>query len=366
MGVQLGMKPLARCLAGASVVGAVSLGFVACSKPFGEGGGGDGGGTGTDAEGIESSPPGDGAGPGPDSGGGSDASDAGGGESAAGEGSAGDASSGLCHGAFAAPTLVLAHNTQYFVDSFTLTSDELEAFVTLMPAGATTEERMVYEMHRAHPGDVFTMDTSEQVILTNVGPTPGAFDVALTVDGLTLFFSHRQDSDAGMLGVNIYDAVRGDGGAPFSTIATLGSGINDPTTNQFHAHPAGGDLFFTVAPVVAGAQGQRDLYVALLPGVARVALSELNSPTTQEANPVPSRDELELFFASDRANPGVNSVVYSAHRMSPTVSFDPPAVVPLSLAGASTNVTPQYLTPDSCRLYVLVDQQDVYVSQRAP
>ncbi|HEY5243558.1 MAG TPA: hypothetical protein VIJ22_18890, partial [Polyangiaceae bacterium] len=305
-------------------------------------------------------------GPRHDSGGGSDASDAGTGEGAASEGSAGDASSGPCKGAFAAPTLVLAHSNQYLVDSFTLTSDELEAFVALMPAGATTEQRMVYEMHRAHPGDVFTMDTSEQVILTNVGSTPGAFDVALTIDGLTLYFSHRQDSEAGVLGIDIYEAVRGDAGAPFTAISTLGAGIDDPTTNQFHAHPAGGNLYFTVAPVVSGTLGQRDLYVALLPGATRMPLSPPNGPTTQEANPVPSRNELELFFASDRANPGVNSVVYSAQRASLAATFDPPAMVSLSLADASTNVTPQYLTPDSCRLYVLVDQQDVYVSQRAP
>jgi len=112
-------------------------------------------------------------------------------------------------------------------------------------------------------------------------------------------------------------------------------------------------------------QGQRDLYVAPLQGGARSAISELNGLTTQQANPVPSRDELEIFFSSDRADPGGNNLVYTARRASAALTFSPPTLVTLSIPDASTNVTPQYLSADSCRLYVLVDQQDVFVSQRA-
>ena len=148
--------------------------------------------------------------------------------------------------------------------------------------------------------------------------------------------------------------------------AEFGPGINDPTTDRFHAHPAGPNLYFTVATVVGGAQSQRDLYVAPLQSGARSAITELNGLTTQQANPVPSRDQLEIFFSSDRADPGGNNLVYSAHRASAALTFSAPALVTLSIPDASTNVTPQYLSADSCRLYVLVDQQDVFVAQRAP
>jgi hypothetical protein len=362
------MKPLESTFAVASV----ALGFAACGQAFTQGGpsgGNDGGGS-------ESSSPGDGASSGHDgAASGSDATsdsaaDVGVGdvvtsEGSAGEGSASDAGA-LCHGAFGTPTLVLAHAAAYYVDSFTLDSNEVVAFVALMPVGAVQEERKIYEMQRANPGDTFVLDTSQPLDLTNTGPTPGAFDVALSPDSLTLYFSHRQDSDAGLLGVDIYEAQRGSVGGTFSGGTAFGPAINDPTTTQFHAHPGGPNLYFTVAPLVSGVQGQRDLYVAPLAGSARVPIAELNGPTTQEANPVPTGDQLEIFFSSDRANPGAFSQVYDATRTSPGLVFGQPSLVPLALANPSSNVTPQYLSPDRCRLYVLVDQQDVYVSQRAP
>ncbi len=357
------------------VVGAgVAVGLIACSAPFSPGSGAGGADAATaegsqgDGSGAVDSHTGDGAQSGGDAPDAPDAQDAAAPSDAAMEtGPVGDASdAGLCQGAFSAPTLVLAHNAQYFVDSITFTPDELQAIVTLNPAGSSTEQRNVYEMHRAAPGDVLTIDTSQPLNLTEVGPTPGAFDVALSADGLTLYFSHRQDSDAGALGVDIYETQRGTAAAPFGTVSELGPAINDPTTTQFHAHPAGSNLYFTVTPVVAGAQGQRDLYVAPLQGGVRTPLAELNGATTQEANPVPSQDQLEIFFSSDRAAHGQNDLVYSARRASAALTFSPPALVPLAVGDASTNVTPQYLSPDSCRLYILVGQEDVYVAQRAP
>jgi hypothetical protein len=277
------------------------------------------------------------------------------------------ADAGLCHGMFLPPTLVLAHSAQYWVDSITLSNDELDAFVTLNPVGSVTEQRAIYAMHRTSRTIAFTMDTSQPLNLTNVGPTPGAFDVALSADNLTLYFSHRQDSDAGVLGVNIYDSHRGDAGSTFVTTSELGSAIDDPMTNQFHAHPAGSNLYFTVAQLVNGAQGQRDIFIAPLQGSTRAPIVELNGVTgvvSQQANPVPSRDELEIFFSSDRADPGGANSVYTSNRSSMALPFMPPTSVPLAVADAGTNVTPQHLSADSCRLYILVGQQDAYVSER--
>ncbi|HEY1697302.1 MAG TPA: hypothetical protein VGG39_34310 [Polyangiaceae bacterium] len=374
------MTHLARHFGAVSVVGAaiaVTLALAACGQAFTQGSSG-----GSDAGGSDGASPVDSS---LHDGGASDASaeaatdaafdaaadaapdaKAFGGDGAAGDGSSAGDAGVLCHGAFATPTLVLAHTSQYLVDSFTLTPDELEAFVTLLPSDATSEERKVYEMHRAHPADVFVLDTTEPVDLTNDGPTPGAFDVGLSADGLTLYFAHRQDSDAGLLGIDIYEALRGNAGDTFSGGSEFGPAINDPTTTQFHPHPGGSNLYFTVTPIVSGALGQRDLYVAPLAGGARAPIAELNGATTQEANPVPSIDQLELFFASDRANPGGNNLVYDATRTSPGLVFGTIATVPLSLSNPSANVTPQFLTADRCKLYVLVGQEDVYVSQRAP
>jgi hypothetical protein len=364
------MNTLARCCAGSLIALGVGLGFVACGTPFsshdatGDAGGdtstagdtstgGDtttGGDTSTGADGH----PGDGPG--------TVDVDAGGGEDVVVLDAVG---SGPCQGAFATPTLVLAHTGQYLVDSITLSTDELDAFVALMPAGVVTEQRQIYAMHRATTSVPFTMDTSEPLALTEVGSTPGAFDVALSADELTLYFSHRQDTDANLLGVDIYEAQRADAGGTFSTSSVLGPGIDNPTTDQFHAHPAGPDLYFTVAPVVSGVQGQRDLYVAPLAGGARAALTGLNGATTQEANPVPSRDELQLFFSSDRANPGGINLVYYAHRTGAALGFSTPALVTLAVGDGGTSIAPQQLAADACRLYILVDQEDAYVAQRA-
>ena len=368
------MKRVGRYLAAASVTLAIAVGFFACSTPFSQGSAG-----GTDAgtaDGTHADAPGTGHADGGVDATGSDAPgvdapgiDAPGIEGATAdapgsEGSVADAGdAGPCLGAFSAPTLVLAHTAQYYVDSITLTNDELDAFVALLPVAATSEQRKVYAMHRATPADTFTMDTSQPLNLTNVGPTPGAFDVALGADDLTLYFSHRQDSDAGVLGVNIYEALRADAGGAFSASSEFGPGVNDPTTNQFHAHPAGPDLYFTVATLVGGAQGPRSLYVAPLQGGARAALTELNGPD-QQANPVPSRDELEIFFASDRAAAGGVNLVYTARRTSAALAFPTPVLVPLAVPGAPVTVTPQHLVADRCRLYLLVNQEDAYVAQR--
>jgi hypothetical protein len=375
------MKLLKRCSGMVSVTGAVAIGFplgltlAACGTAFTQGGssgGKDGGGSDVGSSGD---------GPVSNDGGCADCRDATSdstttdaladvktGDVVVSEGSAGEASAGdagpLCHGAFGTPTLVLAHTAAYYVDSFTLNSDEVDAFVTLFPVDSTREERTVFEMQRAKPADVFVLDTSKPVILTTTGSTPGAFDVALSANAQTLYFAHRQDDDAGLLGIDVYEAQRLSG--TFNGGTAFGPGIDDPTTTQFHPHPGGPDLYFTVAPLVSGALGQRDLYVAPLAGGARAPIAELNSATTQEANPVPSGDELEIFFASDRANPGSFNQIYDATRSSPGLVFGQPSLVSLALANPSSNVTPQYLTPDRCRLYMLVDQEDVYVAQRAP
>jgi hypothetical protein len=361
------MKRLRRTCAGSLVALGVGLGLglAACGNAFSASGSGDGG---TDAPGVDTSleagsdasidgHPSDGPGTADGSG------DATGPDAIMVMLDGGDGGAGPCVGAFSAPTLVLAHTAQFWVDSIALTNDELDAFVTLFPVGASTEERKIYAMHRMSTSVPFTMDTSQPLDLTNVGPTPGAFDVSLSPDELTLYFAHRQDT-AGVLAVNIYEAVRGDAGGTFSTVSEFGSGVNDPTTTQFHPHPGGPNLYFTVAPLVSGLQGQRDLYVAPLAGGARGAITELNG-TTNQANPVPSRDELEIFFSSDRANPGGNNLVYHAHRTSAALTFSMPTVVTFSLPDAGTNVTPQQLAAQACRLYILIDQQDAYVSQRA-
>jgi len=270
------------------------------------------------------------------------------------DGNIDSADGGTCRGVFSAPTLVL-----------TVTTDERNAFVTLTPPNSTTEQRKVYALKRASTSDVFTIDTSQPVALTNVGPTPGAFDVGLSADALTLYFSHEQTPDGGALDVDIYQAQRAAVGAPFTTTSKFGPGVNDPTTNQFHARPAGPNLYFTVAQIVNGAQGARDLYMAPLNGGARAPIAELNGSTTQEADPVPSSDELEIFFSSNRADTDAGqNLVYGARRTSAALTFAPPVIVPLPVGNPTFDVTPQYLSPDGCRLYVLVNREDVFVSRR--
>ncbi len=88
-------------------------------------------------------------------------------------------------------------------------------------------------------------------------------------------------------------------------------------------------------------------------GAAPVEVPGVNSPADEFA-PVVADDELEIFFASNRQEPGGAMAldVYTATRTSATEDFATPQRVG-ELSGSTTIDWPLWLSPDRCSLYYI-------------
>jgi hypothetical protein len=96
-------------------------------------------------------------------------------------------------------------------------------------------------------------------------------------------------------------------------------------------------------------------------GAQRVDLG--NAPAQ---HPVPSADELTLYFANTS-----DSAIWRARRTSPLGPFDPPKrVVELSITANDGGIDrPGWLSPDGCRLYMSASpggDQRLFVAERTP
>ena len=117
---------------------------------------------------------------------------------------------------------------------------------------------------------------------------------------------------------------------------------------------ANGLTFYFAASVTLTPKPQWDLYraVGAVPdfGVP-VKIATLDQADTDEFAPVPSEDELEIFFASSRA-PGSsgNLDIWHATRSKVGEDFGPPEHVDGDINGGN-NDFPTSLSPDHCELY---------------
>lgn len=122
---------------------------------------------------------------------------------------------------------------------------------------------------------------------------------------------------------------------------------------------ASGLTFYFAASISLSPKPQWDLYraVGTVPDFgAPVRIPLLDQPDTDEFAPVPSEDELELFFASSRA-PGSTANLDIWHATRAAVSEDFGALE--HLAGdlnGSRNDFPTSLSPDHCELYLIRKQ----------
>lgn len=188
-------------------------------------------------------------------------------------------------------------------------------------------------------------------LLPNVNNDSNDYGPAITGDGLTLFFTRETASAA------IYRATRTNAIDPFGA----GSLILDETpTLVFGAFLTedGARVYFAKRAM----GGQDDLFVAPVPGagsiVGATAVSELNVSANKDTAPVVSRDELTIYFASDRpaaGKVGSDLDVWVARRAVKTAPWNPPQRV-VELASAADDI-PSFISADDCRLYLFGSRQ---------
>jgi len=122
----------------------------------------------------------------------------------------------------------------------------------------------------------------------------------------------------------------------------------------------------------AGGAGGYDMYRSARASNGQfgtpAAVSTINTPSTEEA-PVPTADELVLYFGSTRADSPAKGAddIWMTKRSSVSAAFDPPTNV--SELNSSAAEWPDWLSPDRCRLYFTRNGSTglkLYVAERSP
>jgi len=187
-------------------------------------------------------------------------------------------------------------------------------------------------------------------------------------DGLSLYFEGMKE--LGMSGqwedLGLFVATRPSLGDPFGARApVVGLSADEPIVSDDGSHI----YFQRYAQGDAG--GDYDIYVATGSGSAfgaPVKLAEIDS-TDSEISPMPSADELEIYFWRNFAATGTASFM-TAQRADPTQPFG----APVPVGGNWKHLTPIHMSLDGCRLYLQQEEdQDpqfqpfsIVVAQRSP
>ena len=183
----------------------------------------------------------------------------------------------------------------------------------------------------------------------------------ITPDGGFLLFGSTRAGD-----VHIFAARANNASFDMPTITQPTLAAGTAYSNEPFVLGDGRTLYFSAA----GTSFRWDLYRATggPPAFGGSAPVEgTNLAMTNDMAPVVSDDELEIFFASNRANPSVDDAhdIYRAERTSPSAPFDTPArVASASSAGIDW---PVWISPDNCELYYINKVNGVatlYVTRR--
>jgi Tol biopolymer transport system component len=297
----------------------------------------------------------------------------GGASGGAGGGGTAGAGAGGAHAAcdvtkpFGTPILVPGLNGSSSADDGTarFSADERTAYFYSDRAGY-----QIFTATRASRTDTFSTPQP----IGGYGITSGAGNEfkfpTLTTDGLTMFF----ESDPGGT-YQVIVATRSDVTASFTTSAPV-AGINaGPDDSQPFVLPDGSALYFMSTRNDGSATaGTADIYRAARASSGQfttpVQVSTINTSAGEYA-PVPTPDELVLYYASSRSDGPARGGfdIWMTKRASVNDAFDPPVnVVELN---TSINEIPDWISPDRCRLYFdrlgasgTVDK--IYVAERAP
>lgn len=237
--------------------------------------------------------------------------------------------------AFGAPDLLLTDTV-----GVTLLPDELNGVVaTVRQNDAGGAPLQLFAVGRPTLAAAFgppgALDTVNSVIQTDTEPT-------LTADGLTLYFISGRTGD-----LDVYVSSRTDLNAGFGSPSALSSAVN---TALFEAgvnvRGDGLELFWSARD----ANNVAHIYHSIKTGGvfgARIALTELTTPSSVEARPVLTADGKTIYFLSDRTGGSVYRM-WTARRASVGDPFG--ASAPVSEL-ANVDFRPSWVSHDGCRIY---------------
>jgi WD40-like Beta Propeller Repeat len=230
------------------------------------------------------------------------------------------------------------------------------------------------------PPDVDTTDIYQSTVTDHViggfsklaGVSSIQYDSypTFTADGQHIVLSSRRvaGSDGKSPHFAIWVATEANGGFDNATFATLDLGATGEVSFNEPYTLAAGDAMYFEGETTNDSNIYRASGGALAVGDL-TPLSELNT-TSRENAPVVSDDELEIFFASDRAIPDSTNLygldIYTAKRDQLTEPFGAPALVP-NLSTADQIDYPVWLSPNGCELYYIskvVNVGSLYLARR--
>lgn len=243
---------------------------------------------------------------------------------------------------FRAGTPVQIGDLGYSVEGARFSSDQQTAYLSLCALGQSKSTCELFSA-RYYPAEkrfaqLFQLDTLDQ---------PGAYDAYPTITADGRFFLWGSDRNSHL---DVYVAEEENGQFPASKIAklTAASGLN---SNEPYVLSDSETVYFGGE---SGTGRGWELYRSHGPGPGfgtREVLAQVSSDF-DDAAPVVSDDELEIFFASERDGTHEGHDIYTGFR---TNKNDPFAIRKLdALSTPSPGIDwPLWLSPDLCTLYYI-------------
>ncbi len=228
---------------------------------------------------------------------------------------------------FATPTFMATVSSAFDDASFSMTRDELTAFMHRENTGAPNTSLL--QATRAVVGDPFGAPSEANLNVVNTAPG-SEFSPTVSADGLVLYF-HRQTAAA----IGVFVATRTAAGAPFanqSSVTVGGSALSDALSPHLSAD--GQTLYWLDFQAFKLHQAPRGSTPANFGAGREVTMADVY-------NPVLSADELTLYFSN-----GMSDEVLRATRPSKSASFG--AGVRVDALSSTAKDAPLFLTADGC------------------
>lgn len=234
--------------------------------------------------------------------------------------------------AFRAPTFVAGLNTSNDENGLRLSEDELDGYFTRRVGnGVFTGD--ILHAHRDSLASAFGTATA----VPNVNdPSADDFAPVLSPTGLDLLF-HRGDA---VLRIAHRDTLAAEFGTPAL--------VADVSTGAVEAWPTVSGLYF-----VGPGNVLQHASVSATGYATPTTFPELDAAGAWTRNPVLTRDELRIYFASQRTDGGAlgGFDIWTATRATPSSPWT--GLAPL---GATVNTPddeyPTWISPEGCRLYL--------------
>jgi Tol biopolymer transport system component len=237
-----------------------------------------------------------------------------------------------------------------------LSPDELTIYFSSDRSGS----RDIFSTTRASRNDPF--GTPRPV--PGVNTTSDEKWPSVTADGLSMYIESTVNGP-----FQIFVSHRTTPAAQFSTPVLVANVNIGGTNGQTFILPDESALYFASKAETSG--GTLDLFRAARGtggqfGVP-VQISTINT-RTDEVGPVPTADELTIYFASGRTDSPAkgNLDIWRATRASRTANFNPP--VSVEELNTSNEEVPDWLSPDLCRLYFtrnVSGNNNIYLATRS-